>query len=456
LTLSSNTATTLDDGRDLSEPKAIHARQTIVARVANISPDNTTTSASERRAEQAAAHIGLQAGEVERLPFDLSALEQDGIFTNVDARNFGLLDRRVDWDAMGIALPTQSDLAFRPPRCGVVPDAYRLPLLRPAARAHAALHRYSYRFQLVETVFETVQYRWVPWRAWPEFERAFTAAREQLRRVLEQYESNYPAIRDQVLGTFAGLATDSARRLSATGQAVPVDFEASVVEGAVASLPTPELLGEHLSLRFKVGVIHLGSEFLNEQRRAAEERRQLEAVQVERRQLHHRAQAETALVQEQLWAEQRRLRLQVESDERERRNEEPVRERIRQLKLEAAKERLSEALSPLDEGAQQLCSAVFEAASIIRASLQKHGALRGTSAKKARQLGAWFRLVNWQNDTELEQLVTELERLASAPSGKNRKRDPQPIDRVLGEIIEMTYAAASSAAEPTRMGALEL
>ena len=96
---------------------------------------------------------------------------------------------------MGVALPTQSDLAFRPPRCGVVPDAYRLPLLRPAARAHAALHRYSYRFQLVETVFETVQYRWVPWRAWPEFDRAFTAAREQLRRALEQYESNSLAIR---------------------------------------------------------------------------------------------------------------------------------------------------------------------------------------------------------------------------------------------------------------------
>jgi hypothetical protein len=71
----------LDDGRDLSEPKAIHARQTVVARVANISADDTTTSASERRAEQATAHIGLQAGEVERLPFDLSALEQDGIFT---------------------------------------------------------------------------------------------------------------------------------------------------------------------------------------------------------------------------------------------------------------------------------------------------------------------------------------------------------------------------------------
>jgi hypothetical protein len=33
--------------------------------------------------------------------------------------------------------------------------------VRPAARAHAALHRYSYRFRLTETLFETPAYRWV-------------------------------------------------------------------------------------------------------------------------------------------------------------------------------------------------------------------------------------------------------------------------------------------------------
>src|ERR671930_542121 len=73
-----------------------------------------------------------------------------------------------------------ADLAFHPPRCGLVPDRYRLPLLRPAAQAHTALHRYSYHFRLVETVFETSAYRWLPWRAWPEFERAFGAASSRL------------------------------------------------------------------------------------------------------------------------------------------------------------------------------------------------------------------------------------------------------------------------------------
>jgi hypothetical protein len=34
----------------------------------------------ELRAERAATHIGSDIAEIERLPFDLSALESDGIF----------------------------------------------------------------------------------------------------------------------------------------------------------------------------------------------------------------------------------------------------------------------------------------------------------------------------------------------------------------------------------------
>ena len=119
------------------------------------------TIAADARAERAADRAGVQTAEVERLPFDLSVLEDEGLFVNVDGRGFGLLDRRLDWHALGIALPRQSDLAFRPPRCGLLPDRYRLPLLRPAARAHAALHKYSYRFRLTQTLFESPAYRWL-------------------------------------------------------------------------------------------------------------------------------------------------------------------------------------------------------------------------------------------------------------------------------------------------------
>ncbi len=51
----------------------------------------------DQRVQRAAGQLGREIAEVERLPFDLSALDADGIFCNVDARNFGLLDRRLDW-----------------------------------------------------------------------------------------------------------------------------------------------------------------------------------------------------------------------------------------------------------------------------------------------------------------------------------------------------------------------
>src|SRR5688572_10521328 len=116
-------------------------------RPADVPPD-TPSPGTRVRAERAAQRAQVEAGEVERLPFDLSVLEDEGLFVNVDARGFGLLDRRLDWQALGISLPRGADLAFRPPRCGLLPDRYRLPLLRPAARAHAALRKYSYSFRL--------------------------------------------------------------------------------------------------------------------------------------------------------------------------------------------------------------------------------------------------------------------------------------------------------------------
>src|SRR5438067_2563832 len=161
------------------------------------------------RVARAADELGLGTCTIERLPFDLSVLESGGVFINVDAANFGILDRRLDWQALGITLPRGADLAFRPPRCGLVPDRFRLPLLRPAARAHTALHRYSYHFRLVETIFETSAYRWLPWRAWPEFERAFGGANARLAEALDAYDANFSSIREMVLGAFGQLAADS-------------------------------------------------------------------------------------------------------------------------------------------------------------------------------------------------------------------------------------------------------
>jgi len=408
------------------------------------------------RAARAAGELGLSAARIERLPFDLSVLDGGGVFINVDASNFGLLDRRLDWQALGITLPREADLAFHPPRCGLVPDPYRLPLLRPAAQAHTALHRYSYRFRLVETVFETSAYRWLPWRAWPEFERAFGGAQSRLADALDAYETNFAGIREKVLTAFDQLATDSMRRLEATGHPASSDFVEFIVRGVLAALPTPEILRERLSLRYRVGVIQLGSEMLAEQRRAAEERQRIEAIDLERQSDQRRRAAEDRVIQEQLWSEQQRLRQQRLAEEEELRREATIKEQLRQLKLRAARERLEEALSPLEEGAQQLHAAVFEAATALRNSLQKNQALRGSSARKARELCKWFLLMNWTGDQQLERLIGELEQLASAPVPRARMRDPKPLEQVLGDIIALTYAGARALNEPNRMAGLEL
>jgi hypothetical protein len=427
-----------------------------MSRMLEVSTSGLDTSHGiEARAERAADHIGAESAEIERLPFDLSVLEDEGLFVNVDAQGFGLLDRRLDWQALGITLPRQSDVAFRPPRCGLLPDRYRLPLLRPAARAHAALHRYSYHFRLTETVFETPAYRWIPWRAFETFERDFQAAQADLERAKNELVAHYGAVHEEVIGTFLQLAADSGRRLEATGQGVPEGFEHVIVQGVRSAIPTPDDLEAKLILCYRVGVILLGSEMVAEQRQAREERSRLEKAATELHLERQRHDAQEHVLQRELWAEEERIRQQVRAEEDERRHEAEVKERLRQLKLDAARERLREAMSPLEEGAKQLHAAIYESASAIRASLQKHQYLPGSSAKRARELTRWYKLMNWQSDEQLERLIGELESLASRPTGK-RKHDVGALDGVLSDIVELCYADARALNEPNRMGALEL
>jgi len=410
----------------------------------------------DQRVERAAEQLRVSADEVERLPFDLSVLNDGGIWVNVDASGFGLLDRRLDWRALGVALPRQGDFAFRPPRHGLVPDRYRLPLLRPADRAHAALQRYSYHFRVVESVFESPAYRWVPWRAWPAFEERFQAERTALAQALDTYAADFGPIQAQAEQTFSRLIADSARRLAATGQPVPAGFGDNLLREMLAALPAPDQLRHRLVLRYRVGVFWLGSEMLGEQRQAAEERRRLESIEADRQLERTRRAAEARLVQEQLWAAQQSMRAQARAEEQERQREAAIKDRLRQLKLEAARERLQDTLSPIEEGARQLQATVFEAAVAIRNSLRKNRALHGSSARKVRDLAQWFAAMNWTDDRQLETLIGELESLARRPLSKKRKRDPGPIDSVLSDIIALTYSSAESVLEPSRMAALEL
>lgn len=410
----------------------------------------------QKRAARAAARVGRATEEVEQLPFDLSALEEEGVFVNVDASGFGMLNRRLDWQALGIRLPEDTDVAFHPPRCGVMPNRYRRPLLTPATQAHAALHKYSYHFRLTETLFETPAYRWLPWRAFLEFEAAFNEAKENLEAAKREVLKDYDAIRQEVLETFTHLADDSAQRLLATGFVVAPDFRERIRTGVLDALPSEEELRSGLSLRFQVGVILLGSEMLREQRLAIRERSLIEREQATRQLAEAEERTAADALQQQLWAERERVRLSLAGEAEERRREAETKERIRQLKLEAAREKLQETLSPLQEGAAQLRASVYESAVAIHEALAKNEYLPGATARKARSMAHWFRLMNFQSDSELEQLVTRLEQLAKTGAGKKRTAEGGQVKQVLDDIIELCYRDAQSLAAPSRLNALEL
>ncbi|HRH40231.1 MAG TPA: hypothetical protein PKY82_01210, partial [Pyrinomonadaceae bacterium] len=170
----------------------------------------------EQKKETAATHLGISAAEVETLPFDLTALEQEGIFLNIDATGFSVLSRQLDWQSLGIELPKEKAVYLSPPRTGLLPDDYRKPLLRAASQAHHALDRYSFRFALCETVLGSSEYRWIPFTAFEAFEKEFAIALETLAKAKLAVIENYDEILETLRETFRALAKDSAERLLAT------------------------------------------------------------------------------------------------------------------------------------------------------------------------------------------------------------------------------------------------
>ena len=59
-------------------------------------PQEAVVVSNGDRRPAVTARTDRRAEGIERLPFDLSAIEEEGVFINVDATGFGILDRRLD------------------------------------------------------------------------------------------------------------------------------------------------------------------------------------------------------------------------------------------------------------------------------------------------------------------------------------------------------------------------
>ena len=398
----------------------------------------------ENKKEAAAVNLGVDAEEVETMPFDLSALETEGIFLNIDASGFGALYRQLDWKTLGVELPEDAAVRVSPPRAGLLPDVFRRKLMRGSSQAHNALNKYGFRFTLCETVWGTSEYKWIPWNAFEEFEQDYKRACETLSSAKAEVLANYDDILLTMRESFRSLAEDSAKRLEATLETpfVREDFISAVVAGAMGMIPTQETIRDGLTITMKPKVIVLGSEMIAEQNRSRE--LNLETAKIE---------AEHSRVRLELDTKIRIEKSKVDDFEEERRREREVKERIRQMKIEAAKDAANEAVSPIKEGLEQITAKLYEAAQDMAEKLQSADFVPGALAKRAKQMCEWYQLMNFTNDTSLEEVLIKLQTAA----GRDAKvRSTLEMRGALGDVMRATTIQSKRLLDEDRLSNLEL
>lgn len=408
------------------------------------SPATEILSRLQSKKAAAAVNLGISAAEVETLPFDLSQLETEGIFLNVDCRGFSTLERQIEWKSLGVELPPAGAVRLSPPRAGLLPDKYRRKLMRAASQAHHALNKFSFRFTLCETVWGTSEYKWIPWNAFENFEQEHRRAQETLAAAKAEVLANYDEILLTLRKSFADLAEDSAKRLNATLE-IPVnheEFVANVVAHAIGMVPTREMIRDGLTIRAKPKVIVLGSEMLAEQQKSKV--LNLETARVE---------AEQQTVRLELDTKTRIEQLKIHDFELEQRREREVKERIRQMKIEAARDAAQDAISPIKEGLDQITAKIYEAALEMANKLVGADFVPGALAKRARQMCEWYRLMNFTGDTSLEDVLQRLEEAAGADA---KVRSRVEMQSALGDVLRATSLQSKRLLDEDRLSALEI
>lgn len=398
----------------------------------------------DERKEKAAVELGIEVDAIESLPFDLSTLESAGIFMNIDCRGFGSLVRQLEWKTLGVTLPKDAAVRVSPPRAGLLPDAYRNKLMRGAAQAHDALKKYGFRFTLCETVWGTSEYKWIPWTAFEQFEAEYFRACSTLAAAKAEALENYDEILDVLRDSFFKLAEDSADRFQAT-TSEPFErseFINAVVGQAIGMVPTPDMIHDGLTIEMRPKVIVLGSEMAAEQKLARDLRLDIA-----------RTEAETRSIEAGIESNVEIERLKVSAFEEDERREREVKERIRSMKIEAARREAEEAVSPIKEGLAQITARICEAAQEMSVRLQDAKFVPGSLAKRARQMCEWYSLMNFTGDDSLESVLTKLQEAAGREA---KHRSPDEMRNVLNDILRATTVQSRKLLDEDRLSALEI
>lgn len=428
----------------MNEEKPIENVSPPIETQTNAAQISSILSRLDAKKDDAAVNLGISASEVETLPFDLSALETEGIFLNIDCRGFSTLERQIEWKSLGVELPAAGAVRLSPPRAGLLPDVYRRKLMRAASQAHNALNRYSFRFTLCESVWGTSEYKWIPWNAFENFEQEYRKACATLAAAKAEVLAKYDDILLTLRKSFAELAEDSAKRLDATLE-IPVnreEFVANVVAHALGMIPTRAHVRDGLTISMKPKVIVLGSEIIAEQQKARELSLETAKIESEREQLRLELHTKTRIEQ-----------LKINDFELEQKRTREVKERIRQMKIEAAREAAAEAISPIKEGLDQITAKIYEAACDMAEKMHTADFVPGALAKRARQMCEWYRLMNFTSDTSLEEV---LERLQTAAGAEAKVRSRVEMQSALNDVLRATSLQSKRLLDEDRLSALEI
>ena len=294
-----------------------------------------------------AARANVPEDKVHLVHLDIEVLNKMGTFVRVFAGGLTMFVRQATWEELGLPETSTRKLRYRvPPK--YLFDREEVEWFRNAAQ------RLRDNLDACSTDIEIMRpYRWVDYKAWQRWMEIFQAAQaewnSQRQRLINEYDRHFTAMVD----SFSASAEEAYDALLAAGSELPPrqEFIDRIVSRAIALAPSPQEIKKLLVLEQHVAAIGTP---------AAIERQQMEADRAR----HERALAE--------------IEHQLELD---RRQEQMLLER-----LELYRQQMEKAQAPLEQLLDSLCQEVAEASAGVLSTLRAHGALRGRSGERLRNL----------------------------------------------------------------------
>ena len=119
----------------------------------------------------------------------------------------------------------------------------------------------------------------------------------------------------------------------------------------------------------------------------------------------------------------------------------------------AAREAATEAVSPIKEGLEQITAKLYEAAREMAEKLKEADFVSGSLAKRARQMCEWYGLMNFTNDTSLEEVLINLQTAAGRDS---KVRSTGEMRDALNDVMRRATVQSKRLFDGDRLSALEI